>query len=321
MALIGYTIRPVYLKHLCLPFYSTPAIMSLYYSLLVCSLLIHCCTAQGMEQINSDDMNQLSTEYHRHTHITHLWSDKNILQSLQPSSINNLLPQSNELIETIIIFNLSPDTFDQLDSIQLNTDDNLEQPSYHSYVQHYSKHASSSATLHDIDILQSFLPQINGRTYNLQCNNINDLNELNSNAFAYNSKTDLLSIQIGNNNIAQSCIQKVLSRSGSKYIAGVYSVNNDISSNTRKLLQSSIPSQYVKTGPNINPQYPWSAVYQPSIPLINRPGPIYITSSIIFGLIVGLLLIIVLYTGLSVLAGVERPVRFATQPLNIGKEY
>jgi hypothetical protein len=50
-------------------------------------------------------------------------------------------------------------------------------------------------------------------------------------------------------------------------------------------------------------------------------GPQYISSAIVWALLAGLLLIFVLYIGVSCIMGVERPVRMTAVPLQLGKEY
>lgn len=50
-------------------------------------------------------------------------------------------------------------------------------------------------------------------------------------------------------------------------------------------------------------------------------GPQYITSAIVWGLLVALMLLFVLYIGISCIMSIERPVRMTTVPLQMGKEY
>ena len=50
-------------------------------------------------------------------------------------------------------------------------------------------------------------------------------------------------------------------------------------------------------------------------------GPQYITSHIVWGLLVGLLLLFVLYIGLGCIMDVQRPVRMTAVPLQLSKEY
>ena len=53
-----------------------------------------------------------------------------------------------------------------------------------------------------------------------------------------------------------------------------------------------------------------------------RPiGPQYITSAIVWALLVGLLLLFVLYIGVGCIMSVERPVRMSAVPLQLAKEY
>jgi hypothetical protein len=51
------------------------------------------------------------------------------------------------------------------------------------------------------------------------------------------------------------------------------------------------------------------------------PGPQFISSSIVFGLIISFFLLFILYIGVSCLTAIQRPVRFSAQPLQLAKEY
>jgi hypothetical protein len=59
----------------------------------------------------------------------------------------------------------------------------------------------------------------------------------------------------------------------------------------------------------------------PLYPYQNPIGPQYITSAIVWALLVGLLLLFVLYIGVSCIMSVERPVRMSAVPLQLSKEY
>lgn len=53
-----------------------------------------------------------------------------------------------------------------------------------------------------------------------------------------------------------------------------------------------------------------------------RPiGPQFISSSIVWALLVGLMLVFVLYIGVGCIMSVERPVRLSAVPLQLAKEY
>ena len=53
-----------------------------------------------------------------------------------------------------------------------------------------------------------------------------------------------------------------------------------------------------------------------------RPiGPQYISSAIVWGLLVGLMLLFVLFIGTGCIMGIQRPVRMTTVPLQLAKEY
>ena len=75
------------------------------------------------------------------------------------------------------------------------------------------------------------------------------------------------------------------------------------------------------TGPA--PYYP-SPYANPTAPLpvgLSPVGPQYISGTIVWALLVGLLLLFVLYIGVGCILGVERPVRLSAVPLQMGKEY
>lgn len=65
--------------------------------------------------------------------------------------------------------------------------------------------------------------------------------------------------------------------------------------------------------------------FQPNRVLINGTyvfvGPQYVTPAIIWGIVIGLFLLSILYVALSCLMSVQRPVRMSAVPLVLAKEY
>jgi len=53
----------------------------------------------------------------------------------------------------------------------------------------------------------------------------------------------------------------------------------------------------------------------------NLVGPQYITGTIVWALLVGLMLLFILYIGVGCIASIERPVRLTAVPLQLAKEY
>jgi hypothetical protein len=59
-----------------------------------------------------------------------------------------------------------------------------------------------------------------------------------------------------------------------------------------------------------------------SLKPFERPiGPQFITGAIVWALLVGLMLLFILYIGVSCISSIERPVRLSAVPLVIAKEY
>lgn len=274
----------------------------------------------------------------QHNNVAHLWSDHaDLLPHTHNENIDlqSIITQATQPIETIIVLSLPQTTYSTINNVDVHSDNSEATTTlHHSYIKHYLLNSKSHASTNNIDLTSLLnIKSLNndnikaGNAFELTCSHHNDLKDVNPNAYAFNNKLDVLYVKVTNEYASQSCIQNLLNKSGSKYIAMIYAENSMNSneqqqyrttSTNRKLLQSAIATQYSDA---VNPQYPWSSTYQSDIPLINRPGPLYISSSILFGLMIGAFLILVLYIGVNTLGSIERPVRFATQPLNIGKEY
>lgn len=332
-----------------------------FLAVVLLSLVSWLCTAsaatqQQQQQVSSNNLinsfNAPEASKHKQesaqpSSVAHFWSDRTIFNPLNDNKpladFDQTLTNNLHQLESIVVFTLPTSSGPALQSLISPAS---VSSSYHAFVQHYltsstSKYTAFNFDERDVEELRKLASGSATGGYTLHCTTPTSLAALNPQAFAYNQRADIIVVHIASAAVAQQCVTSVMSKLGSKYVVGVMAretepkltsasslsllngaaaTSETSATNSRKLLQSVIDTQYV-SGESSNPQYPWSAANQPGVPLRNRQGPLYITPAILYGLMIGGFLLAVLYIGVSSLASIERPVRFATQTLQISKEY